>query len=244
MSKRDYYEVLELKKDASEKEIKTAYRKLAKKYHPDKNPDDKEAEAKFKEVAEAYEVLGDTDKRKKFDKFGHDGEHRMGNPFARQRQRRGSDIHLKINVSLEDIFTGTERKVSYKRHVNCDTCNGEGGSDKKVCLTCNGHGAVIQRVKTPFGIMETQSLCPSCKGDGYVYETPCNSCKGNGVTNKQVSVDVTVPYGVVDGDGIEIVGGGNDIKNGVSGVVVIFIHIDKHKEYTRVGNDLRRYETI
>jgi molecular chaperone DnaJ len=87
--------------------------------------------------------------------------------------------------------------------------------------------------------METQSLCPSCKGDGYVYETPCNSCKGNGVTNKQVSVDVTVPYGVVDGDGIEIVGGGNDIKNGVSGVVVIFIHIDKHKEYTRVGNDLR-----
>ena len=214
MTKRDYYEVLSVAKDASGDEIKKAYRKLAIKYHPDRNPDDANAEEKFKEAAEAYSVLSDPQKRQQYDQFGFDGPNMGGgNPFGgsgfsmddifsmfgdvfgghgsggfggfgggghQTPKYRGSDLRLKVKLSLQEIATGITKKFKVKKDVTCNHCHGTGaeeGSGTETCPTCKGQGIVTKTVRTMLGMMQTQSECPTCHGEGTVIKTPCHSCK-------------------------------------------------------------------
>ena len=220
MAKRDYYEVLGVGKNATEDEIKKAYRKIAIKYHPDRNPGDKTAEEKFKEAAEAYDVLHDPQKRKQYDQFGFDGPAGMGGGFggfsggfsmddifdmfgdvfggrggfgggfggfgggfgghAQRQQYRGSDLRLKVRLSLQEIATGITKKFKVKKDITCSHCHGsgaEGNSGTETCPTCHGSGVVTRQQKSLFGIMTTQSACPTCGGEGTVIKNKCTHCR-------------------------------------------------------------------
>ena len=218
MAKRDYYEVLGVEKGASEDEIKKAYRKIAIKYHPDRNPGDKEAEEKFKEAAEAYNVLHDPKTRQQYDQFGFDGP--MGGGFGggfsgfggtsmnmddifsmfgdifgghgfggfggqrRPQQHRGSDLRLKVKLTLEEINTGVTKKFKVRKDIHCPHCNGSGaeaGSGKETCQTCHGSGVITHTTQSIFGMMQQQSVCPACGGEGQVIKNKCHECGGTGV---------------------------------------------------------------
>jgi len=254
--KRDYYEVLGVDKTATDKEIKKAYRKLALKYHPDKNPDDVEAEDKFKECAEAYSVLNDSDKKEQYDKFGHDAPQgfggfdmddlfsQMDNMFGGHRKqsftvRRGPDLELIVNLSLEELYSGVNKKFKYKRMETCEACNGVGGTNPKECGTCKGHGVVVQIQNTKFGQMQSRVTCPTCNGEGEVFETKCNSCNGAGVNHKETSLDIDIPHGLKNGDAMAVHNMGHGIKNGDYGRLIIVINENKHNEYSRSGNNLK-----
>src|SRR5690554_6323034 len=215
MAKRDYYEVLGVDKNASAAEIKKAYRKLALKYHPDKNPDDESAEDKFKEAAEAYEVLSNADKKAQYDRFGHAGMgggaagfgggmsmddifSQFGDIFGggfggfggfggsqgggRRRVNKGSNIRLRLKLSLKDIVNGVEKKIKVKKYVQCDTCTGSGaeGGGFSNCSTCGGSGQVNRVTNTFLGQMRTSTSCPTCNGEGKTIDNKCKSCQGNG----------------------------------------------------------------
>ena len=195
--KRDYYEVLGLKKGASEDEIKKAFRKMAMKYHPDRNPGDKTAEEKFKEVNEAYSVLSDPDKKSKYDRFGHAGVDPNGAGFGggarQQRQanqpRKGRDLQKAITISFEEAAFGTKKTVEVNKYVQCPTCKGEGtkpGTSKKTCPKCGGSGQVTQAQKTPFGQFQSVTTCDQCGGSGKIIEEPCPDCKGSGRIRKTI----------------------------------------------------------
>ncbi len=281
MAKRDYYEVLGVDKNATEDEIKKAYRKLAIKYHPDKNPDDKEAEEKFKEAAEAYDVLHDPNKRQQYDQFGFDGPagaggfggfgggsgmdmddifsmfgdifggHRGFGGFSgfggdarggRHAQYRGSDLRLKVRLSLQEIATGITKKFKVKKDVTCNHCHGTGaeeGSGTETCPTCKGQGIVTKTVRTMLGMMQTQSECPTCHGEGTVIKTPCHSCKGSGVIKGEEVVEIKIPAGVAEGMVVNVPGKGNAGKrNGITGDIQVFIEEEPNDTFVRDGNDL------
>src|SRR5690606_32126094 len=218
MSKRDYYDVLGVTRTAEVTEIKTSYRKLAIKYHPDKNPGDKEAEDKFKEAAEAYEVLSNPEKRRRYDQFGHAGNSASGyggggmnmddifsqfgdifgggNPFESffggggggtrggRRVQRGTNLRIKVKLTLEEIAKGVEKKVKVNKQVKCNTCDGTGAKDKNsyhTCNTCGGSGSVRRVTNTILGQMQTTSTCPTCNGEGVEITAKCTSCKGEGL---------------------------------------------------------------
>lgn len=255
--KRDYYEILGINKDSSDKDIKKAYRKLAIKYHPDKNPDNSEAEELFKEVAEAYEVLSDSEKKLQYDQYGHDGPQNFGgfntdemfSEFDRMfggnrrrhnyRVKRGQDLRLNVSISLEEIFNGVTKKFKYKRMETCTPCNGVGGTGISDCETCKGHGIVMQVQNTQFGMMQTQMTCPTCNGDGKIIENKCKSCSGVGLNSNEVIVDAVIPHGISDGDALAIDNMGHGIKDGHYGRLIIIINEKKHDLYNRFGNDLR-----
>src|SRR5690606_35203209 len=214
MSKRDYYEILEISKSATAEEIKKAYRKQALKHHPDKNPGDKVAEEKFKEAAEAYEVLSDPQKKARYDQFGHAGVggaggfggggmnmedifSHFGDIFgghfggfgggfggsrsSAQRVRKGSDLRVKVKLTLKEIATGVEKKIKVKKYVACSHCSGTGaenGSGYSTCSTCNGTGRVTRVTNTILGQMQTASTCPTCSGDGKIITNKCSHCNG------------------------------------------------------------------
>ena len=281
MAKRDYYEVLGVDKNASEDEIKKAYRKLAIKYHPDKNPDDKDAEEKFKEAAEAYDVLHDPNKRKQYDQFGFDGPAGMGGfggfgggasmdmddifsmfgdifgghggfsgfsgfgGGSRTRQHaqfRGSDLRLKVRLTLQEIATGITKKFKLKKDVTCTHCHGTGaesGSGTETCPTCHGQGIVTKTVRTMLGMMQTQSECPTCHGEGTVIKTPCHNCKGSGVTKGEEVVEIKIPAGVAEGMVVNVPGKGNAGKrNGITGDIQVYIEEEPNDTFVRDGNDL------
>ena len=265
---KDYYNILGVDKDASDKEIKKAYRKLAIKYHPDKNPDDKMAEEKFKEAAEAYEVLSDANKKANYDRFGTAD----GNPFGgggggfnmedifsqfgdifgdfssqfggRSRRgkgamkRRGSNLRLKITLSIEEIINGVNKKFKYNREVLCDVCNGVGGSDVRDCIPCNGTGSRITIQNTPFGQMRQQSICPDCQGSGRQVKNTCNHCHGAGLKSKEESIEFDIPAGVADGMQLSIGGKGNYSTDGIPGDLIILIEELKEYYFTREGNSI------
>ncbi|TNE49749.1 MAG: molecular chaperone DnaJ [Bacteroidetes bacterium] len=280
MAKRDYYEVLEVAKTASNDEIKKAYRKKAIEFHPDKNPGDKTAEEKFKEAAEAYEVLSDADKRSRYDRLGHAGVDGMGggggfegmsmddilrrfgfdtddifSEFfggggrrgggfrgARPRGERGSNLRIKVKMTLEEIATGVSKKIKVRKQVSCNTCKGSGareGSAVDTCNTCRGSGMVSRITQTPFGAMQTTTTCPTCNGSGQTIKTPCNVCKGDGRVFGEETLDVDIPAGVHEGIQLSMSGKGNaGKKGGPAGDLIITIEEVPHDAFTREGNNI------
>lgn len=242
--KRDYYEVLGVPKTAQEADIKKAYRKLAKENHPDLHPGDAAAESRFKEINEAYEVLSDSDKRAKYDQFGHaafDGGYGAGasgfggsgfdfgdifesffgggtrssrNPNA---PRRGENIRTSVTLSFEEAAFGCEREISVSRIERCDTCNGNGcaeGTTPEVCPTCHGSGTVRTQQRTPMGVFSSSAPCSKCGGTGKIIHQPCHSCKGSGSIRKQRKISANIPAGIDDGQTISLRGQGHSGANG------------------------------
>lgn len=273
--KRDYYEVLGVSKNATEEELKKAYRKKAIQYHPDKNPGDKEAEEHFKEVAEAYDVLSDPQKRSRYDQFGHAGLggaagggygggmsmddifSRFGDLFGgfggfggfgdmggggRRRVRRGSDLRVRVKLTLAEIQKGVEKKVKVKKHVTCHKCHGEGTEDpngKTTCPTCHGSGVVNRVSNTIFGAMQTQTTCPTCHGEGEIISKPCSNCKGEGVEIGEEVIAFHIPAGVAEGMQMSVNGKGNAApRGGVNGDLIVVIAEEPDPQLIRNGNDL------
>jgi molecular chaperone DnaJ len=274
MAKRDYYEVLGVNRNANDAELKKAYRQMALKYHPDKNPNNKEAEEKFKEAAEAYEVLSDSEKRSRYDQFGHDGVKNGAGGFGGgmsmedifshfgdifggafggsfggfgggQRQRRvnrGSNLRIKVRLTLEEINTGVEKKLKVSKYVSCTHCKGSGadnGSAYSTCSTCRGTGHVTRVTNTFLGQMQTSSTCPACGGDGQTIQHKCVHCAGNGVIKGEEVIPVNIPAGVSEGIQLSVNGKGNAAaRGGVPGDLIIQIEEAPHDELQRDGNNL------
>lgn len=276
MEKRDYYEVLGVSKSADATEIKKAYRKLALKYHPDKNPGDKEAEEKFKEAAEAYDVLSNEEKRHRYDQFGHadvggagqggfGGGMSMDDIFSQfgdifgsfggfsgfggfgggrgsRRVNRGTNLRVKVKMSLQEIATGIEKKIKVKKYVACQHCNGTGARDGKsysTCSTCKGSGQVTRVQNTILGAMQTTSTCPTCEGEGKIINEKCTFCNGEGVLMSEEVISINIPAGVAEGMQLSLSGKGNAARRGgVNGDLIVLIEEEEHPELVRDGNDL------
>ncbi|BAX79563.1 molecular chaperone DnaJ [Labilibaculum antarcticum] len=276
MSKRDYYEVLGVAKSASETEIKKAYRKKAIQYHPDKNPDDKQAEENFKEAAEAYEVLSNPEKRQRFDQYGHAGMSgsagggysgggmnmedifsHFGDIFggggfgggfgggggrSSRRVNRGSNLRVKVKLTLQEISEGVEKKIKVKKHIECKSCNGSGakdGSSFSSCSTCHGSGQITRIQNTILGQMQTASTCPSCGGEGKIITNKCTSCSGEGTVQDEEVITINIPAGVAEGMQLSVSGRGNAARRGgVNGDLLILVHEEEHPELIRDENDL------
>jgi len=281
MSKRDYYEVLGVSKNASLEEIKKAYRKLAVQYHPDKNQGNKEAEEKFKEIAEAYAVLSDEQKRAKYDRFGHDAEQMGGfggDPFGfgggidlsealrqfmeqgfggfgdifggggRSRggrggsRRKGGDLQIRLKLDLEEIATGTKKKIKVNKKVGCETCNGSGSakySKTVTCPMCKGSGEIRNVSQSLFGQFVNISTCQRCSGEGQIIENPCQNCNGEGRVNGTKTIEVNIPAGVKTGNYIPLNGEGHSgLRGGPPGDLIVHIEEKPHKIFDRRGDDV------
>ena len=277
MAKRDYYEVLDVPKNAEAAAIKKAYRKLAIKYHPDKNPDNKEAEEKFKEAAEAYEILSDENKRARYDRFGHAGVGGnaggfsgngmtmedifsqfgdifgdRGSPFesffsggstrTRSRGQRGSNLRIKVGLTLEEIASGVVKKIKVKKHIVCDQCNGSGAKDRnsvKTCTTCRGSGYVTRVKSTFLGQMQTTAPCPTCNGTGQIITANCSKCKGEGRVYNEETIEIEIPAGVEEGMQLSLRGKGNaGMRGGPAGDLLINIIEKPHESLQRDGMNL------
>ena len=251
--KRDYYEVLGLQKGASDDEIKKAFRKMAMKYHPDRNPGDKEAEEKFKEVNEAYGVLSDADKKSKYDRFGHAGVDPnagfggggfggFGGSARRNGPKKGRDLQKAITIEFEEAAFGTKKEISINKYVKCSTCGGEGnapGTEKKTCANCGGTGQVHTVQRTPFGQFQSTGPCPECGGKGTVIETPCPDCSGSGRVRKTIKINVDIPAGVDNDSVIPIRGQGEPGENGgPNGDLYVVITVKPHKVFRRERDNL------
>ncbi|MDR1707251.1 molecular chaperone DnaJ [Dysgonomonas sp.] len=266
-TKRDYYEVLEISKTSTVEEIKKAYRKKAVQYHPDKNPGDKSAEEKFKEVAEAYEVLSDEQKRAKYDQFGHEAPGGFGgfgggfsDPFdifssfggfggfggfgsqRGPRTNRGSDLRVKVKLSLKDIASGVEKKIKVNKFVACSHCRGtgaDGGTAYETCSTCKGSGVVTRVMNTILGQMQTQSTCPTCNGEGKTITKKCSYCSGEGIVREEEVITINIPAGVAEGMQLSMSGKGNAARHGgVNGDLLIVVEEEQHPELFRDDNDV------
>ncbi len=278
MAKRDYYEVLEVSRSASVDEIKKAYRKLAIKYHPDRNPGDDEAEAKFKEAAEAYDVLHDPQKRQQYDQFGFDapsGGFGGGSPFGgaggfsmddifsmfgdvfgghgggfggfggggqQAPKYRGSDLRLKVRLSLQEVATGVTKKFKVRKDVTCEHCHGtgaEGGSGTETCPNCHGSGVEIRTQQSMFGMIQTQTACHVCGGEGTIIKNKCTHCQGEGVVKGEEVVEINIPAGVAEGMVVNVPGKGNAGKhNGVTGNIQVYIEEEPNETFVRDGQNV------
>ncbi|ACJ27993.1 DnaJ central region:Heat shock protein DnaJ:Chaperone DnaJ [Shewanella piezotolerans WP3] len=264
MSKRDFYEVLGVGRDASEREVKKAYKRLAMKFHPDRNPGDKEAEASFKEVKEAYEILTDSDKKAAYDQFGHAGVDPnrgggghggadfgdvFGDVFGDifgggrrgggQRQAaRGSDLRYNLELSLEEAVKGLSKELRIPTLVACEPCDGSGakkGSKPTTCGTCHGQGQVQMRQ----GFFAVQQACPTCHGRGKIIKDPCNKCHGEGRVEKSKTLSVKIPAGVDTGDRIRLSGEGEAGEFGAPpGDLYVQVSVREHAIFQRDGNNL------
>jgi molecular chaperone DnaJ len=265
MSQRDYYEVLGVARGASEAELKSAFRKLAMQHHPDKNPGDKEAELKFKELNEAYQVLSDADKRAAYDRFGHQAFQNGGGGgpgfggdfsdvmsdifesfFGEQRGRRGgaagpgrgADLRYNLEITLEEAYKGKAATIAVPSAVSCEACSGTGakpGSKARQCPTCSGAG----RVRASQGFFSIERTCPNCGGRGEVIDDPCRSCSGAGRVMRERNLSVNVPAGVEDGTRIRLAGEGEaGQRGGPTGDLYIFMAVKPHPIFQRDGADL------
>ncbi|WP_113653880.1 molecular chaperone DnaJ [Pedobacter namyangjuensis] len=282
MSKRDYYDILGVTKSASADEIKKAYRKLAIKYHPDKNPDDKSAEDKFKEAAEAYEILSNAEKKQRYDQYGHAGVGGAsggggyggggmnmedifsqfgdifggggGSPFdsffgggqsrggGGRRVAKGSNLRIKVKLTLEEIANGAEKKIKVNKQITCKTCDGSGAKDKgsvSTCKTCGGSGAVRRVTNTILGQMQTTATCPTCHGSGQQITAKCGACHGEGTVRGEETITINIPAGVSEGMQLSMAGKGNAAPNGgVPGDLIILIEELPHDTLKREGNNI------
>ncbi|MHB1048519.1 MAG: molecular chaperone DnaJ [Bacteroidota bacterium] len=273
--KRDYYEVLGVQRSASTDEIKKSYRKLALQYHPDRNPDNKEAEEKFKEATEAYEVLSDQQKRQRYDQFGHQGlrggadyhtytnfndifsqfgdifggsifDEMFGGSQSRRGPRStgepGSDLRIRLKLTLEEISTGIEKKIKIKKWKTCGTCNGSGaktGTSKATCSHCNGTGELRQVSRSMFGQFVNISPCAYCGGTGQIIKEKCSTCNGEGREQGETTVKINVPAGVSEGQYMTLQGQGNaGRRGGHAGDVHVEFVEEKHEQFVRNGDDV------
>jgi len=274
MAQRDYYEVLGVARNAPLEEIKKAYRKLALKYHPDKNSGDSTAEVKFKEVSEAFEVLSDPEKRQLYDQYGHEGMRargyagpsftsvedifsQFGDIFegsifeslfgqarrGRGRQRRsegreGADLRIELILSFEEVATGGQKTVEYKRQVKCPECAGSGAAKNSrpaTCPTCGGYG----QVQESQGFISLRRTCPQCRGEGVYCPHPCKTCRGEGTVARKKEITIKVPAGVHDGNQIRIPGEGNDgVRGGETGDLYCLIAVKPHDFFERYNDDV------
>ena len=272
----DYYKILGVERTATADEIKRAYKKVAIKYHPDRNPGDKEAEEKFKQAAQAYDVLRDPDKRARYDQFGAAGVDGAAGGFVGfgaggmdlndifrnfgdifggafggfggfgggrgQRQYRGSDMRMKVRLTLEEISTGVTKKFKVRKDITCTECHGTGcasGHSPETCPTCHGQGYVIQSRRSFLGMMQTQEVCPNCHGEGTVIKHTCSHCHGEGVTSGEEIVEIKIPAGVAEGMVVNVPGKGNAAKHGgVPGDIQVLIEEEPHKDFIRDDTDL------
>ncbi len=264
MAKRDYYEILGVNKGASSDEIKKAYRKMAIKYHPDKNPDNKEAEAKFKEAAEAYEILSNADKKARYDQFGHQafeggggfngGGMNMDDIFSQfgdifggafggggfsgfggggQRRVKGSNLRIRVKLTLEEIANGVEKKIKVKRKVQAK------GTTYKTCTTCHGSGQITRITNTILGRMQTAATCNVCHGAGQIIDKKPADADEQGLKFAEETVSIKIPAGVVDGMQLKVAGKGNEAPgNGISGDLLVAIEEDAHETLQREGDNL------
>lgn len=275
MAKRDYYEILGVSRSASADEVKKAYRKQALQHHPDRNPGNKEAEEKFKEAAEAYEIISDPQKRQRYNQFGHEGirrgadfhdfgsmndifstfgdifggtmfEEMFGGGPTRSRGRtgpmQGSDLKIRLKLSLEEIASGTEKKLKIKKWKGCDTCGGTGAREAgsmQTCSVCRGTGEVRQVSRTILGQMVNISTCQNCGGEGQVIKEPCLTCRGDGKVQGESTVKITIPAGVAEGNYIPLRGEGNaGPRGGPAGDLIVVIEEEPHELFVREGNDV------
>lgn len=277
-NKRDYYDVLGVQRNASTDEIKKSYRKLALQYHPDRNPNNKEAEEKFKEATEAYEVLSDQQKRQRYDQFGHQGM-RGGSDFHQyqdindifshfgdifggaggsifdemfggQQRRRGprssgepgSDLRIRLKLTLEEIATGVEKKLKIKKWKSCATCNGSGakaGSSKSSCPQCHGSGELRQVSRSMFGQFVNITPCAFCGGTGQIIKEKCHTCDGEGREQGESTIKINVPAGVSEGNYMTLQGQGNSgRRGGHAGDVIVEFTEEKHEFFIRNGDDV------
>ena len=280
MSKRDYYEILEVSRTATPEEIKKAYRQQALKYHPDKNPDNKEAEEQFKEAAEAYEVLSDPEKRQRYDQYGHAGMGNSGSGFSgfggsmsmdeifrhfgdifggggfddsfgsmfggggrgRKSINHGSNLRVKVKLTLEEIAQGVEKKIKVNKYIKCNTCKGtgaKGGSAYQTCSSCHGTGHVTRVTSTFLGQMQTTSPCPHCGGEGQIITDKCPDCAGNGIIKGEEVISIRIPVGVSEGMQLSVNGKGNAAaRGGVPGDLYVQIEEIEHPYLVREGDNL------
>ncbi|MDA3954162.1 MAG: molecular chaperone DnaJ [Bacteroidales bacterium] len=282
MSKRDFYDILGVSQSASQEEIKKAYRKQAIQYHPDKNPGDSSAESKFKEAAEAYEILSNVDKRARYDRYGHAGLggaagggsggfgggmsmedifENFGDVFgsafgggfggfggfggSRQRGRRvnkGSNLRVKVTMSLKDIAHGVNKKIKVNKYIACDSCSGNGAKDSSSfsnCSTCHGTGQVTKVTNTILGQMQTASVCHSCGGEGKIITHKCTKCHGEGIVKDTEVISLDIPGGVAEGMQLSVSGKGNAARRGgINGDLIVLIQEEKHPDLIRDGNEL------
>jgi molecular chaperone DnaJ len=273
-TKRDLYEILGVNRNASAEEIKKAYRKLAIQFHPDRNPGDKVAEEKFKEVAEAYAILSDPDKKIRYDRFGHTATSGSGDfggfsniedifsafgdifgggfgdffgtSSARRRQQRrdtrGSDLQIRLSLTLEEIVTGTTKKIKVKKYITCDNCSGTGNarnSKTGTCPVCQGTGEIRRVTQSLFGQMINVTTCSNCRGEGKIIQNPCTECNGEGRIVGHKNIEINIPAGVASGNYIPLRGEGNvGTRNGTAGDLIVHIEEEKHPIFERADNDV------
>ncbi len=275
--KRDFYEILGVDKNADEATIKKAYRKVAMQFHPDRNPGDKAAEEKFKEAAEAYEVLSDANKKARYDRYGHAGMENMGGGFSggsmnmedifshfgdifgdsggspfesffggnqggsrrSSSGQKGSNLRIKVSLTLEEIEAGVTKKIKVKKQVTCKSCSGSGAKDRNsvsTCSTCQGSGYVRQVKNTFLGQMQTTVVCPKCNGAGKTITAPCTTCRGDGRTMDEELIEIEIPAGVQEGMQLSMRGKGNAGQSGgPAGDLLINIEEKAHEQFSRDG---------
>ncbi len=272
MSKRDFYEILGVSRNAGVDEIKKAYRKLALQHHPDKNPGNKASEEKFKEAAEAYEVLSNAEKKQRYDQYGHAGMgasggfgggaggfsmedifSQFGDIFGGggfggggsrggRRVNRGSNLRVKVKLSLEEIVNGVEKKIKVSKYVSCASCHGTGahkGSGHSTCSTCRGSGQVTRVTNTILGQMQTSSPCPTCGGEGQIITDKCKVCFGDGIVKAEDVITIQIPAGVGDGMQLSVSGKGNAApRSGIPGDLIVVIEEIVHDQLKRDGVNL------
>lgn len=264
MTKRDYYEILGLTRDASDEDIKRSYRKLAMQYHPDRNPGNKEAEEKFKEASEAYEVLRDPEKREIYNRYGHEGLSGTGfsgfsgfddifssfgdifedifgftgSRRSRTAARAGADLRYDLNISFKEAIFGTEKDIDLEKYETCGECHGTGaapGTSPEICPRCRGTGQVTQSS----GFFSISTTCPQCRGEGRIIRTPCKKCHGSGRVRIRKKVHLKIPGGVETGSRLRLRGEGEEGRmGGPNGDLYVFIHVEQHEFFQRDGDDI------